>query len=459
MARLVHHSDLEGVYDTPARAARLAGRVRALDGPDALVCGTGDDLAPGVLALLERGAQALPLFEAAGTAFETFGNHDFDFGTERALELAAASTPTWLTVNVSRAGGADLGADGVRATALREVAGSRVGLFGVTTPLTAETGDRVADLAFDDPVAAGAAAADALRDRGADRVVALSHLGRGDAELARGADVDVVLGGHRHAARIDRIDGSLLTRPGAGGRAVVEVDLDDLTATRHPVEGAPAVAAVAEALRGRTATAGLDRTVARVETPVARDDAVTFGGECRVGNFVADAYRAAVDADVGLANAGGIRDGPALSGAVSRADVLGLVPFEEPLVVAEVSGARLRTALSEGAGRDPAAEPTRWHAHLSGASVRADPTTGTVTALRVGGEPVDDDARYEVALADYLLGTDVEFPALGDRHRTREGPVQHEALLAHAAAGGLDVGIEGRVRLSPSAGATTEGSR
>jgi 2',3'-cyclic-nucleotide 2'-phosphodiesterase (5'-nucleotidase family) len=399
------------------------------------------------------------LFEAAGTAFETFGNHDFDFGTGRLLDLAAASEPTWLTVNVSRADGDGLETDGVRATAIREIAGTRVGLFGVTTPLTAETGDRVAGLEFADPVGTGAAAAAALRDRGVDRVVALSHLGRGDADLARAADVDVILGGHRHAARTDRIDGTLLTRPGAGGTAVVEVDLDGPTATRHPVDGAPLLDAVAEALRGRTAAEGLDETLARVEPPVARDDATTFGGECRVGNFVADAYRTAVDADVGLANAGGIRDGPALSGAVSRADVLGLVPFEEPLVVAEISGTRLRTALAQGAGRDPAADPGRWHAHLSGASVRVDPRTGAVASLRVGDEPVVDDARYEVALTDYLLGTDAEFPALAERHRVREGPVQHEALLAHAAAGGLDVAVEGRVRLASTADPTTGGTR
>jgi 2',3'-cyclic-nucleotide 2'-phosphodiesterase (5'-nucleotidase family) len=448
MVRLLHHSDLEHVYDDPDRVGRLVGRLRALDGSDAVVCGTGDDLAPGVLALVERGRQALDLFDAAGTAVETFGNHDFDFGVERTRSLVRESTPTWLSANVRR-DGARFGAEaGVEPWLLREVADTPVGFLGLTDPDTAEINPKAAGLTFTDPVAATRRAAAALRDRGAEYVVVLSHLGAGDEELARATDVDAVLGGHVHSRRAETVAGTLLTRPGAGGRAVAEADLAAGEARLHEVGDAP-VTETAERFRGRADAAGLDEPIAHVGEPMPRDDATTFAGECRVGNFVAEAFRAVGEADVGLVNSGGLRSGDPLSGAVTRADLVGLVPFEEPLTVAAVSGDRLREALSTAHGEALGfGEPDWWHAHLAGARVTYDAAVGAVSDLRVGGDPVDPDASYEVALPDFLLRTDREFPALGPRDREREGPVQYEALVSHARDNGVEARTDGRVRVT-----------
>ena len=446
MPRLLHHSDLESVYDDPDRVGRLVGRLRALDGADALVCGTGDDLGPGVLALVERGEQALDLFDAAGTALETFGNHDFDFGLDRARELVAASGPTWLSANVRLDDSRFGAAAGVEPWTLREVDGRRVGVLGLTDPDTGKINPKAAPLSFEDPVVAARRAADALRDRGAEFVVVCSHLGAGDDELARATDVDAVLGGHVHSRRAERVAGTLLTRPGAGGRLVAEVDLDAGTARLHDVDGASAPDAAAR-FRSRAHDVGLDEVVARVDR-VARDETTTFGGECRVGNFVAGAFRRAADADVGLVNSGGVRAGDPLVGAVTRADLVSLVPFEEPLTVARVSGARLREALGQAHGATLGfGEPDWWHAHLAGARMVYDTGAGAVRDLRVGGEPVDAGTTYEVALPDFLLRTDREFPALTARDRSRELGVGYEALVADARHNGLDPAVDGRVRL------------
>jgi len=447
MPRLLHHSDLESVYDDPDRVGRLVGRLRALDGPDALVCGTGDDLGPGVLALVERGGQALDLFDAAGTALETFGNHDFDFGLDRARDLVAASRPTWLSANVRLDGDRFGAAAGVEPWALREADGTRVGFVGLTDPDTGRINPTAAPLSFEDPVAATRRAAGALRDRGAAFVVVLSHLGAGDDDLARSTEVDAILGGHVHSRRVERVAGTLLTRPGSGGRCVAEVDLGAGSARLHDVDGASAPDAAAR-FRDRARDAGLDEVVARVDRPVVRDDATTFGGECRVGNFAAGAFRRVAGADVGLVNAGGLRAGDPLAGAVTRADLVSLVPFEEPLTVARVSGRRLREALGEAHGAALGfGEPDWWHAHLAGARVAYDTDAGAVRDLRVGGDPVDPGATYEVALPDFLLRTGREFPALSARDRDRELGPGYEALVADARRRGMDPTVDGRVRL------------
>jgi 2',3'-cyclic-nucleotide 2'-phosphodiesterase (5'-nucleotidase family) len=449
MPRLLQYSDLENVYDEPERAARVAGAIQSLDGPDALVVGTGDNVAPGVLPLVERGRQALTLFEAFDADYETFGNHDFDFGPDATARLVADAPQTWLSANVQNGdGGAFAAAAGVVPWTLHEVDGVRVGLFGVTDPATDSLNPQAAGLRFTEPVTAARDAVDALRDAGADYVVALSHLGAGDDALARRTDVDVVLGGHVHAERVERVDGVPVTRPGANGHVVLEVSLDDgaVSVQRHETATAPADRSVASAFEGRIEAAGLNEVVAHADSPLVRDEETVFGGECRVGNLVADAYRWAADADVGLQNSGGVRAGPPLAGDVTRADLVSVVPFEEPVVVAALDGDRLLDLFGEAAGEVDFGESDWWHAHVSGAQLVWDRDRDELHEATVGGEPVDPDARYTVATADYLLHTDHEFPTLDQSDRVGERGIQHEVLADYVERRGLDVAVEGRIR-------------
>jgi 2',3'-cyclic-nucleotide 2'-phosphodiesterase (5'-nucleotidase family) len=449
MPRLLHYSDVENVYDDADRAGRLAGCLRTLDAEDAVVCGTGDNTAPGVLALVERGRQALDFFAAAGADADTFGNHDFDFGPDetRALVADAPAGQTWVSANVRDEDGDPFGAEaGVVPWTRVETSDGTVGLFGLTDPATHSLNPHAAALSFTDPVAAAERAVDALAD--CDHVVCLSHLGIGDDRIAA-LDVDVVLGGHVHARRADVVDGTLCTRPGANGRVVYEVvlDGDGPRAVRHDPSDYPPYEPLAESLRGRVAAAGLGETVARVDDPIPRDEATVHAGECRIGNFVADAYRTHLDADVGLANTGGIRSGPPLVDEVTVADCISVVPFEEPVVLAEVTGAKLLDAFRQGAGSVvDFGEPDWWHAHVSNAELVWDRGTERLTSAGVGGDAVDPEATYTVALASYLLHSDHEFAAIDERHRAAEGDIQHDVLVDHARAGGLDVGVEGRVR-------------
>ncbi|WP_336025088.1 bifunctional metallophosphatase/5'-nucleotidase [Halobellus salinisoli] len=450
MPRLLHYSDVENVYDDPVRVGRLAGAIRSRDAPDALVCGTGDNTAPGVLALIERGRQALDLFHAIDADLETFGNHDFDFGPAATRSIVADAPQTWLSANVYEPTGERFAADHVVDHAIEAVDGVRIGFFGVTDPATPSLNPKSGELEFSDPYEAAATAVSELRAAGVDRVVALSHLGSGDDDLARGVDVDVILGGHLHVERCERIDGTLLLRPGANGRVIFEVDLGatgPIEVRRHETGDASVAEDVVETLRGRVDAAGLDEVVAHVEEPLTRDEPTVFGGECRIGNVVADAYRWALDADIGLQNSGGIRDGPALSGDVTVADLVSVIPFEERVVRAELTGAELLAVFRESAADVvDFGDAGWWHGHFSGAEIRWDDEANELLAARVGGEAVDPDRRYTLATSAYLLHTDHEFPTLRERHRAGEGGIQYEVLADYARQFGLDTAVDGRVR-------------
>ncbi|WP_226012875.1 bifunctional metallophosphatase/5'-nucleotidase [Halomicrobium salinisoli] len=442
---LLHYSDVENAYDDPDRIGRLAGRLRGLRDGAAVVCGTGDNTAPGVLSLVTEGRQALPFFEAVGTDVETFGNHDFDHGTGATAAVVRDSPQTWLTANVERKGARFL-PDETAPVAVREVDGRRLGFVGVTTR-SARYNPGAGPLSFGDPVPAVRAAAATLREEGVDDVVVLSHLGREDDRLARETDVDVILGGHVHDVTAERIDGTVLTRPGVNGEAVFAVELGEtVSARQYSIEDAPVYEPVADALRERLAAADMNEVVAHVDEPIERSDELIAAGETRVGNLVADAYRWASGADVGLQNSGGVRTGPPLAGDVTVADLVSVVPFEEELALLEVTGAELRRIVREASGDVVDGLPDGfWNGHFSGLSVVWNDATREIERLRVGGEPVDDDATYTVVTTEYLLGTDDEYPTLTPAHHVDAVGSQYDALAEYARSEGVDPEVEGRI--------------
>ena len=286
MPRLLHYSDVENVYDDPVRVGRLAGTIRELGGPDALVCGTGDNTAPGVLALIECGRQALDLFEAVDADVATFGNHDFDFGPEATRSLVADAPQSWVATNVYGPDGDRFAADETVPWTVESVDGVRIGFIGVTDPATPSLNPMAADVRFSDPYDAAERAVSELRAVGIDRIVALSHLGEGDDELARRVDVDVILGGHVHAVRNDRVAGTRLLRPGANAHAVFEVTLGatgPIDVDRHRTADGPVVDDVVSALRGRINAEGLDEVVGQVSEPIAHRYASATKLPTRIG--------------------------------------------------------------------------------------------------------------------------------------------------------------------------------
>ncbi|MFO8114388.1 MAG: 5'-nucleotidase C-terminal domain-containing protein [Halorubrum sp.] len=496
MARLVHYSDIENVFDSSERAARLAGRIRALSGPDAAVVATGDTTAPGVLSLVASGRQVLDFYAVTDTRLDTFGNHEFDYGPDALRGLVADAPATFVSANVRDEAGEPFGrAEGVVPWTTLEVDGATVGFVGVTDPATDSLNPMAAELSFDDPVAAARGAlaemriaaaergtgADAERGGGADgdaldHAVVLSHLGAGDDDLARALDVDAILGGHVHSRRNEVVAGTRIVRPGVNGETVAEVDLDGSepgddasegraatgsgavatdgpsdpvpAATLHEPDGADPAPGLEAALAERMAAADLDETVDVVGEPIERTGDVVHGGECRVGNFVADAFRWAHDADVGLSNAGGLRQGDPWTDEVTKADLISLIPFEEPVTLASVTGAELHDVFREMAAPDvDFGEDDWWHGHVSNARVVWDADAELVLEATVGGEPIDPEARYTVAVSEYLLHSEHEFPTLAQRHRIDEADIQYEVLAAYAREHGIDPAVEGRIEI------------
>lgn len=443
--RLLHYSDIENAYDDPERIGRLAGCIEARRDASTIVFGTGDNTGPGVLSLIEEGAQALDFFDAVHPDAETFGNHDFDHGPDRTRELVAASPQPWVSANVRNEDGERFGAtDGVTPWTVAHTKEASVGIIGVITPDTADISTGVDDLFFTNPVAAIREHLPVLRER-TEYVVVLAHTSETE-ELATIPGVDAVLSGHTHDREVEQVDGTVVVRTGVNGSHVAEVQLgDEPDVTFLPVAAAPVDERVTTALETRISDSGLDEVVATVETPIARTEAATFCGESRLGNFVTDAYRWAGDADVGLCSAGEHRTGDPLEGELRAIDLVSIAPFDERVAVAELSGACLRETLEQLrlCEQYPEAPPDHI-GHVSGAHLTW--RDGTLVSVEVNGAPLDRNRTYTIAASSHLFVTDHLFSAFDDEDRIQDCGKRHEALVTYAREQGIDPVLEDRIR-------------
>ncbi len=444
--RLLHYADIENAYDDPERIGRLAGLIDHLRDEETVVTGAGDNTAPGVLSLVTQGRQALDFFHTIEPDAEVFGNHDFDYGIENARKHASESPQPWLCANVFENDERFATDAGTLVHTIIEAGDHRVGLIGVTTPDTPIMTPETAALDFTDPVSAATASADRLRDE-VDTLVVLSHCGD-DTDLAVALDADAILGGHKHQELVERIDGTLVARPGANGRWLLEVDFSDETpsVTRHAVADGPLDEGVAAALRARMDETGLTETVTRLKEPIAVDDRARMGGESRIGNFVTDAFRWRADTEVAMIRAG-IRENDPLSDSVTAADLVGVLPFDNELCALELTSEQLRESFRELSVSYRYPEVADWRfGHVSGATVVWNDRENTLVEAQVGDKPIETDATYTVAVDEHHVESNHLFSAFDRDDVIRTAGKAYEALVEYAREHENHPEIDGRIR-------------
>lgn len=423
MPTLLHYSDIENAFDRPERIARLTAALQVPD--DAVVVGSGDVLSPSAIANEYEGHHTLSFFEAAKPAAETFGNHDFDFGTDALQAIVVESPQPWVSANVT------LPDIDVPRSVVVERPDGRIGVTGVTAPEA--IGDWLAGVESTDPVNAARQVTHSLR-QDCDYVILLAHVVDETATtLAQETVADIVCAGHVHSERIDHVGDTCLVRPGANGRLITAVDLNSRDATtRHVPDWEPAPA-VGDQVRDLRQGTGLDDVVTHVETPVSRDPEVRYDGTSQVAEFVAAATRWAVDADVGVIDSGGIRAGPPLVDDVTVGEVRGLYPFEAPIVTLELNGSDLWELADSAIRPDEYPDNPVW-AYFDGLTI--DWTTDGLQEVILEDDPLVADRRYTVGASAYVAGSGT-FDGVTDVPSDDDTLLHPDALIAYAREEGL----------------------
>ncbi|WP_372423707.1 bifunctional metallophosphatase/5'-nucleotidase [Salinarimonas chemoclinalis] len=402
-----------------ARLAAVLEGERA-ENPNTFLIHAGDTISPCLLCGFDEGAHMIALFNALDPAVFVPGNHEFDFGPEVYLERAGEATFPILAANVRGADGQPL--PGHEDGRLVEVEGVRIGFFGLTTATTAQVSSP-GDVRFADELETASAQAAALREAGADIVVAVAHSGR-DVDLAMydGRLADVILTGHDHDLRVVYDGRTAMVESSSQADYVVvtrldvtlEIDGDERDVSWRPrfeivdTAGVEPNAEIAAIVEGYEAELSQALDVAIGDTAIALDSrrASVRSMETAIGNVITDAMRAATGADVALTNGGGIRADRTYDPGttLTRRDVFSELPFGNTTVLVTISGEDLKLALEHGYARLP--EAAGSFAQISGLSVVVDPSEAPgsrVQEVTVGRAPLDPNATYRLATNDFLL--------------------------------------------------------
>ena len=440
---ILHTNDVHCAYENYDKVAALAKEAD-------LLVDVGDVIQGDVIGTLSEGSYIIEIMEKLGYDLAVPGNHEFDYGMERFLELAEASDFPWISANFLNKDGEPV----FEAYEMLEVDGVQIAFVGLCTPetLTKSTptyfqdgkGSFIYDFCQGDQgkelSAVVQEAIDAAEAAGADYVIGLGHLGVDPGStpwtskevIANTHGFDAFLDGHSHSVVSERVmdkDGHevLLAQTGTKLANIGELTIAaDGTITHKNIDVA-AVEADAETtgfLAGITARFEelQNQVVAKTEVELTVNDAegnrIVRNAETNLGDLCADAYRVMMGADVGFVNGGGIRANIAV-GDVTYGDIVAVHPFGNEICMVEVTGQQLLDCLELGACDAP--NENGSFQHVSGMTYTVDTTIPTsvvvdetgmfvkvdgayrVKDVKVGGEPLDVSRTYTLASHNYLL--------------------------------------------------------
>lgn len=418
-----------------ARVATLLQQLKSQQ-PRTLVVLAGDLLSPSALetAVVDgerlQGRQMVAVLNRMGLDVATFGNHEFDLPEEALRKRLAESRFRWISSNVRDRNGQAL--PGVENDQLLLFEGAhggrfRLGIVGVTLPSNPAPYVRYSDV-----LSSVDRSARQLRRRGADAVVALTHLTlEQDQQLAAsGAPIDLILGGHEHEniqqLRLGSQSGRAGTpdptcpRPGiwigkadANARSVLVHSLRfettngclQINSRLQPIDASlspdPQLQADVEHWEDLAFSAfqreGLQPRRVISLSPIELDgrEAQVRNGSTGLTRLIGAAMlRAAPGSDLAIYNAGSIHiDDRIPAGPVSDYDVIRVLPFGGTVEQVELTGKQLQTLLNTGQSN----RGSGGYLQVSGV------TAAPAGTWLIHGEPLMPQRRYRVAINDFLL--------------------------------------------------------
>ena len=432
-------------------------------GNHVLLVDNGDAIQGEPIGTMTTGEAIIQLMNAVGYDIAIPGNHEFDYGMDRFLELTEKANFPYISANFNKEG------ELVFAPyVMKDFDGVQIAFVGVTTPKTItsstpkyfqdDEGNFVYGFMQDESgeklYEAVQTAVDNAREEGADYVVAMGHMGN-EAEcspwtyadvIANTTGIDAFLDGHSHdtdQVAMANKDGEDVLRAACGtklagiGYLRIAVDgsistglytwnndvaLPELLGLENDISIAvdEAVAELDEKLGEVVAKTDVELTindpVAVMEdgTPVR----IIRNAETNLGDLCADAYRDQSGADIAFVNGGGIRVSiPA--GDITLNDILSVHPFGNAMCVVEATGQQILDALEWGARSVPGENggflqvsglTYEIHTYIE-SSAKADENTMfagvegeyRVKNVMVGGEPLDLEKTYTLASHNYML--------------------------------------------------------
>ena len=455
---IFHTSDMHG-YILPHKARGFAGRKGEKIGGFAtlaqvvtqekkpyILLDSGDFFQGAPEGTLSKGHSVIQLMNQLQYDASVVGNHEYDFGEKNLIALSQAAQFPLLAANIQyKKNGHPV--EYVQPWALLQKGAWKIGVIGLSTRFTstATLPTHVAHLRFIEEVAAARAHVKALRQAGADLVIALTHCGMGpsvarkhiqtkayqptaedlaypgDLLIAQEAGVDLVLGGHAHAAfsepwispngipivqsgeHLEHVS-RLEVRKNAHGKLVIKGKLLPLWVKEYGQE-----AHMQQAVEKVTAVV---RQKMQVVLAQAQEDLVRFAPSPHLDgplpNLFCDEMATIAKSDLALHNSFGLR-ADLMQGDITIGHLYQVMPFENTLAVMELTGSQLIDLLHMNFKGGVSRLQVSHHIQVQFAPHQADAQADNTKAnsshhikVLFQGKPIDPKRKYKIAMNSYM---------------------------------------------------------
>ncbi len=434
------------------------------EGYETLLVDDGDAIQGKPLGMMTKGEAVTEMMNAMKYDVAIPGNHEFDYGMQRFMELSEKAEFPYVSCNFTKNDNPVFDP-----YVIKEAAGLRIAFVGITTPNTLTTsnpenfkdedGKRVygfmEDSSGEKLYKAVQDAVDSARADGADYVYVMGHLGYEKADspytyadvIEHTNGIDVFLDGHSHDLEqvvMKNKDGEKVVRTACGSK-LQTIGYSELSASDGVLDtdiwvwnnkkSVPELMGVDNDIKKTVDSAmadlgkTLDEVIGSTTSDLTVNDPVeTFDdgspvrvvrrGETNLGDLCADAIRIQLGADIGICGGANVRANVD-KGDITYGKVLEVFPFNNEMCIIEVTGQQVLDALEWGASKLPG--EFGGFMQVSGLTFEIDmsipsPCTKTeeglfngisgerrVKNVMAGNEALDPEATYTVAGQDYHL--------------------------------------------------------
>ena len=410
----------------------------------------GDAIQGEPIGSLTKGQAIIHIMNAAGYDFAIPGNHEFDYGMDRFLELAPQLKAGYYSCNLM-----DLRTNKLVLPPYKIVefdGGKKAALIGVTTPQSLisstpryfqdENGQFIYGFCEDKDgtklYEQVQKTIDQAWDEGARYIIIVGHLGlngslpvwSSEALAAHTTKVLAIIDGHSHETYEKIVPNKkgqpvLLAQTGTKLQTVGKLVINDKGQVKGELVSNltaedPATAAVVNQ-EWTAVKEKLQQPVGTSSVALVTDiDGVrrVRSGETNLGDFAADAFKDTLHTDIALVNGGSFRT-PIAPGTVTYETLNSVFPFSNDLVIYSVTGQQLLDALEMGASRYP--REFGGFLQVSGLTYTVDANIPSAVELddkgrfvkvngprrikdvQVNGQPLDPEKDYTVGSTAYVL--------------------------------------------------------
>ena len=485
---IYHTNDMHGSVENLSNIKTLKDNTK-----NSLLLDAGDSTQGSSLATYTQGEAIVEIMNSAGYDVITMGNHEFDFGSKKAIENMKKAKFTPLAANVLDANNKLVleGINGNGANIIKEVNGKKIGIFGLTTEETyyKTNPKNLNGTQFKDVIEIAKQQVAILKSQNVDAIVAITHIGNDKSsdptsiELAKQVqDIDLIVDGHSHTIIQEKVGNTTIVQTGSHlknlGKVTLTFDKDGVNVKSELLD----IKKVAEENKDNEEVSKIYNTYKeKVDKELkkvignTKTDLYAFGKdekrlsrieETPMGDLIADSMvystkkllESMPHKDkpiVAIQNGGGVRAN-IKAGDITLEDVFNVLPFGNTISVKSVTPTILYDALENGVSKMTVDENGNRdgldgrYPQISGMRIEIDPTKPAfdhenpqngkgerVTAIYLvdenGKETLLDrkDNKTEIVLAsnDFVIAGGDGYTPLGDLKHIAEGEVL-DAVLA-----------------------------